>query len=254
MVGVTPKHKQIIDRQTGFNQALFEIKTSFGDVIALHGDVMSEQRTIPAPEYIKGHEFTQMLKEVLGCKDFAEVSQILNVPKSTFSTWNLHNRTSHEIMVRIHLAMGIPIKKLALGINEEEPTSPQAPFYSSHIPVQYTAPQRDTVILESFCLANGQLIDTGEVPYAIRRINSFGLNPVTTIEVETNEAIFLVEKGETDAVSGKYLIDVDGHLSINQIQRLPGKKLAIAFGESTLEVSEHDIKVLGRVAVTLKKN
>ncbi|EMK3382402.1 phage repressor protein CI [Vibrio parahaemolyticus] len=214
---------------------------------------MSEPRTIPAPEYIKGHEFTQMLKQVLGCKDFSEVSQILNVPKSTFSTWNLHNRTSHEIMVRLHLAMGIPIKKLALGIDEEEPTSPQVPFYSSHIPAQYTAPQRGTVILESFCLANGQLIDTGEVPYAIRRINSFGLNPATTIEVETNEAIYLIDKSNQDAIAGSYLIDVDGRLSINQIQRLPGNKLAIAFGGTTMEISDEDIAILGRIALSLKK-
>ncbi|MBF4254802.1 hypothetical protein EA007_28740, partial [Vibrio anguillarum] len=51
-----------------------------------------------------------------------------------------------------------------------------------------------------------------------------------------------------------YLIDVDGRLSINQIQRLPGRKLAIAFGDSTIEASENDIKVLGRVAVTMKKD
>ncbi|MGT0150101.1 hypothetical protein ACT691_13585 [Vibrio metschnikovii] len=36
-------------------------------------------------------------------------------------------------------------------------------------------------------------------------------------------------------MAGNYLIDVDGRLSINQIQRLPGRKLAIAFGDSTIE-------------------
>ncbi|EPU4506676.1 bacteriocin [Vibrio parahaemolyticus] len=73
------------------------------------------------------------------------------------------------------------------------------------------------------------------------------------MEVETNEAIYLVDKDTRNAVSGKYLIDIDGNLSINHIQRLPGKKLAIAFGETTMEVSDSDIKVMGRVAVTSKK-
>ncbi|EJC1211273.1 helix-turn-helix domain-containing protein [Vibrio parahaemolyticus] len=214
---------------------------------------MSTEKILPF-DYIKGDKFTEVLKEVTGCRTFLDMSELFDVPKATFSAWKLHERTSHELIVRLHLAKGIPIKKLALGIDEEETASSQAPFYSSHAPAQYTSPQRGTVILESFCLANGQLIDTGEVPYAVRRINSFGLNPTTLIEVETNEAIFLVDKGDRDAVSGKYLIDVDGHLSINHIQRLPGKKLAIAFGETTMEVSEHDITVMGRVAVTSKKD
>lgn len=114
--------------------------------------------------------------------------------------------------------------------------------------------QLNTVVIDSFCLTNGQLIDTGKIPYPIRRINSFGLDSAKVIEVETNEAIYLLDKSTLDAVAGRYLIDVDGRLSINHIQRLPGKKLAIAFGDSTIEVSEHDIKVVGRVAVTLKKD
>ncbi|CAH8242063.1 hypothetical protein VAE122_3200002 [Vibrio aestuarianus] len=51
----------------------------------------------------------------------------------------------------------------------------------------------------------------------------------------------------------RFLVVVDGRLSINYLQRLPGKKLAIAFDTSTIEVSEQDIKVLGRVAMEMKK-
>ncbi|MBF4348713.1 hypothetical protein EAY19_21870, partial [Vibrio anguillarum] len=97
------------------------------------------------------------------------------------------------------------------------------------------SPQHATTILKSFCLANGQLIETGEIPYPVRRMNSFNLDAEKVIEVETNEAIYLLDKSTTDAVAGNYLIDVDGRLSINQIQRLPGRKLAIAFGDSTIE-------------------
>ncbi|WP_322804470.1 phage repressor protein CI [Vibrio alfacsensis] len=219
-------------------------------------------RKIEPFNYLKGTDFTENLKRLTGCKNFQEMAFVYDVPKSTFSTWNTHNRTSHELMVRAHLALGIPMELLALKPEDRKSniqslgvavSSTSAALGKTSSEEKLIADQLNTVALDSFCLANGQLIDTGEVPYAIRRINSFGLNQATTIEVETNEAIFLVEKGETDAVSGKYLIDVDGHLSINQIQRLPGKKLAIAFGESTLQVSEDDIKVLGRVAVTLKK-
>ncbi|MCX9556197.1 phage repressor protein CI [Vibrio cholerae] len=216
---------------------------------------MSELKTIPAPEYMKGHEFTQMLKDVLGCKDFAEVSEILNIPKSTFSTWNLHDRTSHELMVRLHLAMGIPLEELALPQNvrvQKSPSLATSPKVTSEN-TELQNPQLAMVVLKSFCLTNGKLLETGEIPYPVRRMNSFNLKSESTIEVETNEALYLVDNASRDAVSGSYLIDIDGRLSINHIQRLPGKKLAIAFGGSTIEVSEHDIKVLGRVAVALER-
>ncbi|EQB8941410.1 helix-turn-helix domain-containing protein [Vibrio parahaemolyticus] len=209
---------------------------------------MSKEQILPF-NYIKGEEFTEVLKEVTGCRTFLDMAELLDVPKATFSAWKLHERTSHELIVRLHLAKGIPIKKLALGIDEEESNSAKAPYLTSHLPSQYAGEQRGTIILESFCLTNGELVDTGEVPYSIRRINGYGLNGYSLMEVETNEAIYLVDKDTRNAVSGKYLIDIDGNLSINHIQRLPGKKLAIAFGDTTMEVSDSDIKVMGRVAV-----
>ncbi|MEZ9233273.1 phage repressor protein CI [Vibrio amylolyticus] len=223
---------------------------------------MTDKQKILPPNYLKGHEFTEKLKQVLGCRNFQDLGEILNVPKSTFTTWNAHDRTSHELMVRLHLQLGVPLAELALSEEERAKLPPKRdqPTQVSDLSVSYKSmpvkqnPQHQTVVLESFCLTNGKLIETGDVPYALRRMNSFNLKVEHTIEIETNEAVYLLDKSTTDAVSGDYLIDVDGRLSINQIQRLPGRKLAVAFGDSTLEVAEHDIKVIGRVAVTLKKN
>ncbi|HHX8444368.1 TPA: helix-turn-helix domain-containing protein [Vibrio diabolicus] len=217
---------------------------------------------IPPFDYLKGEAFTDTLKEVTGCKTLLEMSELFDVPKATFSAWNTHNRTSHELMVRLHLAKGIPIERMALSDNElnkiaHNKSSANNPLLAtSSQPVQEasnTLSQHDVVILKSLCLTNGQLIETGEIPYPARRINSYGLDKASLIEVETNEAIYLLDKSTKDAVAGKYLIDVDGRLSLNHIQRLPGKKLAVVFGDSTIEVSEEDIKVIGRVAVTSQK-
>lgn len=58
---------------------------------------------------------------------------------------------------------------------------------------------------------------------------------------------------ETNPASGRYLIDIDGSISINHLQRLPGKKLAMSFGDSSIEVAEEEIKVIGRVAMVIDK-
>ncbi|EGR0072469.1 hypothetical protein D8T49_09375 [Vibrio vulnificus] len=38
---------------------------------------------------------------------------------------------------------------------------------------------------------------------------------------------------------------MDCLLSLNEVQRLPGKKLAISFNGSTIQVDELDVKVVG---------
>lgn len=194
-----------------------------------------------------------------------ELADVLEVPKATFSTWNTHDRTSHELMVRLHLALGIPIEVLALSEEERVKLPPHKQLVgyrdgTTHIVdkpacdvfADQVSKQLSTVTLKSVCLSGGKLIDTGELPYPVRRINSFGLQSADLIELETNDAIMLVDKNDNDAVSGNYLISIDGRHSINEVQRLPGKKLAIAIGDSTMEVSEEDIEVVGRVAMEMK--
>ncbi|WP_336916448.1 helix-turn-helix domain-containing protein [Vibrio cholerae] len=208
---------------------------------------------IPPFDYLKGEAFTDALKEVTGCKTLLEMSELFDVPKATFSAWNTHDRTSHELIVRLYLAKGIPVKKLALGIDESEKLlTSETSLDRNHHQKEQINPQHQIVILKSFCLTNGQLVATGEIPYAQRIFNSWDLEANNTIEIETNEGRFLVDKKLNDAVSGEYLIDMNGRLSLNHIQRLPNK-LAVVFGNSTVEVSEEDIKVIGRVAVTLEK-
>ncbi len=215
---------------------------------------------IPPFDYLKGEAFTEKLKQVTGCKTLLEMSERFDVPKATFSAWNTHERTSHELMVRLHLAMGIPIEELALK-PEDRRNSPaqledvrgsyqtKATIYPSAARLEN--PQHGTVIIKSYCLANGKLLETGDVPYPIRRINGFGLEKADLIEIETNQSVVLVDKKENDAMNGNYLILIDGRHSINQVQRLPGK-LAIAFDGQTIEVQESDIEVIGKVVLETK--
>lgn len=71
--------------------------------------------------------------------------------------------------------------------------------------------------------------------------------------IEHDGTTFIVDKEVHQAVSGTYLVDMDGLLSLNDIQRLPGKKLAISFNGSTLTVEKDEVRVVGRVALVMEK-
>jgi hypothetical protein len=227
---------------------------------------MDAKKIIPPYEYLNGADFVDTLKTALNCRSHQELADKLSIPKSTFSTWSKHDRTSHELMVRLHLALGIPIEELALKpedrmssipasevhsptSNSREPTTKYAKAYA--LAAEGNANQKKTVILKSFCLSNGKLIDTGEIPYSIRRLNGFSLEKSELIEIETNQGVVLIDKKENDAMNGNYLIGIDGRYSMNQVQRLPGK-LAIAFDGQTIEVQEGDIEVIGKVVLETK--
>ena len=214
---------------------------------------MKDNKILPF-DYLKGDEFTERLKEVTGCRTFLDMAELLDVPKATFSAWKLHDRTSHELMVRLHLALCVPIEELALKpedrdkVRNSDAAKKAATYHSAE---RLENPQHGSVIIKSYCLTNGKLLDTGEVPYSVRRINGFGLENADLIEIETNQSVVLVDKKENDAMNGNYLIGIDGRHSINQIQRLPGK-LAIAFDGQTIEVQDGDIEVIGKVVLETK--
>ncbi|KGK15918.1 bacteriocin [Vibrio navarrensis] len=69
----------------------------------------------------------------------------------------------------------------------------------------------------------------------------------------TRTAQYVGRKAIQPATSSTHLVDMDGLLSLNEIQRLPSKKLAISFNGSTIQVNELDVKVVGRVVLVMEK-
>lgn len=224
-----------------------------------------KNKTIKTFEYLHGKEFTENLKKVTGCRTFKQLEKITDTKKATFSTWNLHNRTSHELMVRLALREDIPLEELALGEDELEQyreNRARKPSQSGQ-DLQYKitqTPYNDIIAesstsdylisLDSFKLQNGQLEANDKTPYSLRLIRNFAIENEKLVEIVSRNCIYLIDQNSTDAVSGKYLIDIDGRLSVNTIQRLP-KKLAIDFEGKVAEVNDHDIEVKGKVVLSL---
>lgn len=193
---------------------------------------------VPPFDYLKGREFTEKLKVVTGCKTYELMSDYYGVPSSTFSTWHHHDRTGFELIIREHLKSGASVRYMALGEGE--------PFPENNTPSSMNS-------IDKFIIANGQLEKTGTVDLGLSTLEDFGLVKDELFVIEQNGTHLYVNTAEQQPSSGDYVLDIDGVISVNYLQRLPGKKLAIAFDTSTIEVSEQDIKVLGRVAMEMKK-
>ncbi|MEZ9349370.1 helix-turn-helix domain-containing protein [Vibrio splendidus] len=197
------------------------------------------QAEIPVFDYLSGKDFTEKLRTVTETTTNYQLADKFGIPRSTIQTWHSHDRTAFELIVRTHLATGASVKFMALGEGEA-----------------FEGEKTDSVSTEGMQISkllDGVLVESGNMAIDQATLERFGLKASLTQVVEDDAGIYYINQESTDPVTGDYLIDIDGRLSINYLQRLPGKKLAIAFGDSTVKVAEEDIKVLGRVAMEMKK-
>ena len=207
---------------------------------------MSElQEQILSFEYIGGREVTERMKEVTKTKDFKSLGDVLGISKGTISTWHQRELTPFEVILRLHLKTGASIKYLALGEGEAFP---------DHAVQEHTSKKNEAKTLfdiDYFALVNGKFIGNETLAFDKSYLDKLGV--LNVMGIEHDGTTFIVDKEVRQAVSGTYLVDMDGLLSLNEIQRLPGKKLAISFNGSTLTVEEDEVRVVGRVALIMEK-
>ncbi|TMX64587.1 phage repressor protein CI [Vibrio rotiferianus] len=207
---------------------------------------MSEyQEQIPSFEYIGGRNVTERMKLVTKTNDFKSLGECLGVSKGTISTWHQRGLTPYEVIIRLHLRTGASIKYLALG--EGEPF----PLQSSQDHLTKKNESRTLFDIDVFKLVNGKLQGNETLPFDKAYLDKLGV--LNVMGVEQDGSTYIIDKEVHQAVSGTYLVDMDGLFSLNEIQRLPGKKLAISFNGSTLTVEEDEVRVVGRVALVMER-
>ncbi|MDH5936340.1 helix-turn-helix domain-containing protein [Vibrio splendidus] len=206
---------------------------------------MTVNKKIEPFEYIGGRDFTSKVVNVMNLERYNQLTEVLGVNKGTISTWHTRNMTPFELAVRIHLSEGVSLKWLLL--DEGEPFPEQNA--QDHISKKNEA--KTLFDLDYFTLTNGKLVRNETLAFDKSYLDKLGV--LNVMGIDHDGTTFLVDKEVHQAVSGTYLVDMDGLLSLNDIQRLPGKKLAISFNGSTLTVEEDEVRVVGRVALVMEK-
>ncbi|CAH6793950.1 Transcriptional regulator [Vibrio chagasii] len=203
------------------------------------------QFPIRPPEYVGGKEVIERLMLATNTNSNQALADAFGLPKSTVGTWRHRNLVPYEIVIRLHLETGISIKWLTLGEGE--------PYVSSAEYTHFSKKNETKKIFDADCfrIEDGKLVNQGTL--TLDRAFLIELDVINVMAIKDGKNTFLVNKESRQAVSGTYLVDMDGLLSLNEIQRLPGKKLAISFNGSTLTVEEDEVRVVGRVALTMEK-
>ena len=195
--------------------------------------------------YLGGKDVIKKLIEVTNSDRQQDIADVFGIPKSTIATWRQRDLTPYEIAIRLHLSTGVSLEWLLLDKGEPYPQTPT----QKHITDKNET--KTLFDIDCFSINDGKMAGKGTLSFDKVLLDELDVSNVIAIKDSTTT--FLVNKDSNQAVSGTYLVDMDGLLSLNQIQRLPGKKLAISFNGSTLTVEEDEVKVVGRVALMMEK-
>ncbi|KOO15524.1 transcriptional regulator [Vibrio xuii] len=203
------------------------------------------QFPIHPPAYVGGKEVIERLMQATNTSSNQALADAFDLSKSTVGTWRHRNLVPYEIVIRLHLETGISIRWLTLGQGE--------PYESASEYTHVSKKNETKQIFDADCfrIEDGQLVNQGTLALDKAFLNE--LDVINVMAIKDGQSTFLVNKESRQAVSGTYLVDMDGLLSLNEIQRLPGKKLAICFNGSTLTVEEDEVRVVGRVALVMEK-
>lgn len=190
---------------------------------------------IPPYDYLKGEELVDRLKDISGVKQDLQLADIYGVPRGTIGTWKQRDLTPYELIIRACLAHGVSLRALALGdgpVVVQEETTMQAPP------------------MNIMKLVDGVKEAIGHTNIDAWTLERYGLKADSTEVIDDEGALVFINTENTSPFSGEYLIDIDGRLSLNKIQRLPGGKLSIYFDDVPTVIDESDVKVVGKVAAS----
>ncbi|OMO28718.1 phage repressor protein CI [Vibrio lentus] len=204
-----------------------------------------KQEKLSAFKYQGGKIITERLCQALEVKNQRELSTLLDIPTSTMSTWHKRDLCPFEVVLRAHMYTGISVKWLTLGEGVPFPNRVSSEHQSKRLEPKVLFD------IDSFKILNGDLKELKTLTFDKSLLDEVSVT--NAMAIRHGEFTSIIDKEVNQAVSGTYLVDMDGLLSLNDIQRLPGKKLAISFNGSTLTVDEDEVRVVGRVALVMEK-
>ncbi|WP_153446888.1 phage repressor protein CI [Vibrio algicola] len=204
--------------------------------------------------YKSGIEFIKKLKLALNLDQQLEIADAFGVSKSTVASWVQRDLTPYELAIRLHLHTGLSLRWLLLDEGEMFSAGNSYSIQESkqiHSYADKRLQPKKLFDIDTFDLKGSKLNLLGTTTIDQTLLDDFGVQNV--LAIKELYGLSIVDKENTNPISGYYLIDIDGVYSINKIQRVPGKILALTFNSDVVEFPSDEIRVLGKVVIQINK-
>ena len=200
------------------------------------GQMKQKNATHNAFAYLKGKNATNKIKQAFSIEKDTELAELFNIPKGTLATWQQRELTPYELIIRTSLMTGASLNALAL--NEGE-------LFTHSQTAHNIIPLRVISILAG----NWQVKDPISIDKCMLPTQPDNTNLALFI---TDHSRYIVNCNETEINQGKYIVEIDGKYSLNQVQRMPNHKVAILVAGSTLLLDSAQLNIIGKVVFSIR--
>lgn len=204
------------------------------------------------PEYQGGKNIIKRLIHLFGVGNRLQLADLLGVTQGTLSTWMTRDSTPYEILIRVHLATGVPMEYLCFGINDDDSKVDLSRFDKSNELFEYTA-SYSTNKIDLFKIENGELTKQS------KNLTSFDFLAIYNINIDDgdyaiqikNEMLF-IDSSENTVTNGRYLISINNSKKIAELRLLPDGNVYYFDDNEKYPINTDITKVLGKVTAVLE--
>lgn len=108
----------------------------------------------------------------------------------------------------------------------------------------YESPTSDIISVPRFKLIDGNIYESNYYIFDKAFIPERSIEPIAIID---SEVIYIAEKHFDEINDGKWLISIEGKISIRDLIRIPGKKLRVHDGKFHFDCDVNDVEPLAEI-------
>lgn len=185
-------------------------------------------------EFIGGKAVVERIKNAYGFTKQIDLAKHLEMPQSTFATWNSRGFFPAELVIRCVKETGARLDYVAYG---------EEPIFDDFSDVKY---------FHRVKLENGKLFNMTPTAFTLPHLPPDTDPEKTLCVVEDNRTYFIKTFYET-LIDGEYLVVVENSKLMRYLTVLPGGKVRLDGGKFSFEAAVSDIEIVGRVILKMEK-
>ncbi|KKF38962.1 phage repressor protein CI [Hafnia alvei] len=180
-----------------------------------------------------GRGAIERMVQAYGFKTRQQLCDQLGVSKSTLATRYMRDSFPSDWVIQCALETGMSLRWIAFGAGPQQDVG-----------------DIDVSTLPKSKLINGRLQDDGFYLFDKSFLPEQLQNPIVIVE---QDAEHICERQFEDVRDGKWVVDIDGEISVRELARLPVNRIRVEGGKLPFECSLTDINIIAKVLINCIK-
>lgn len=193
---------------------------------------MQKKRKSPLPQ--DSAAVLDRVCEAYGFTTSLQLAEHLEMAASSMSARRSGSTFPADIVVQCCLETGANLNWIAKGcggkFDKSESSTMQLPFLK---------------------LVDGQLFEAGHVVFDPLLFRPGLPLPTTPLCLQDEKEQHVIDKDFSEVYDGKWLVNIEGKISIRSIVRIPVKKVRVTGNGMSFDCALEDIEIIGRVIMTI---